>query len=179
MNKFIGKKSEIFSYNFLQVKIYKQKKPLIFMVKKGIKKEDFKTEVKISEKNMEKILIENFVSLQRVMVNLSEKFDGLSNNISKLLELFELSASALAKKDINFTKPMDEEKIIGKLNNILEQNKIIARGMALMGEGTGGGMPLQERTNPAPVPAFRQPPAHGISPITKGESYQKSPFKGF
>ena len=47
---------------------------------------------------MEKILIENFVSLQRVMTNLSEKFDGLSNNISKLLELFELSATALAKK---------------------------------------------------------------------------------
>ena len=127
------------------------------------------------KKSVEKILVENFVSLQKVLTNLSVKFDELSNNISKLLELFELSATALAKKDINFTKPMDEEKIINKLNNILEQNKIIARGMALMSEG---GEP-EKAIQPA-MPQFRQSPApsHGISPTTKGE-YQKSPFKGF
>ena len=37
----------------------------------------------------EKILVENFVALQKVMVNLSIKFDNLSGQISKLLELFE------------------------------------------------------------------------------------------
>src|SRR3990167_3397701 len=99
------------------------------MAKKAIKKEkasktNFKNPEKLELKgNLEIKLIENFVSLQKVMTNLSVKFDGLSNNISKLLELFELSAVALAKKDINFTKPVDEEKIMGKLNNILEQNK--------------------------------------------------------
>ena len=112
--------------------------------------------------NLEIKLIENFVSLQKVMTHLSEKFDGLSNNISKLLELFELSATALAKKDINFTKPMDEEKIMGKLNNILEQNKIIARGMALMGEGA-----MPERVMPAQAPTIL--PTRGISPIARGE----------
>ncbi len=146
------------------------------MVKKAIKKGDFKTEVKISEKNMEKILIENFVSLQRVMTNLSEKFDGLSNNISKLLELFELSATALAKKDINFTKQIDEEKIIGKLNNLLDQNKIIARGMALMSEGNREITP--EKITPVPGPISMPP--RGIPPIARvEEKYQKSPFKGF
>ncbi len=145
------------------------------MAKKVIK-QAAKKEPASKEKNIETKLIENFVSLQKVMTNLSVKFDELSNNISKLLELFELSAIALAKKDINFTKPMDEEKIIGKLNNILEQNKIIARGMALMSEGSAGIIP--EKTTP--VPSFRQPPAHGISPVTRGEEkYQKSPFKGF
>lgn len=143
-------------------------------------KKVIKTEVKISEKNMEKILIENFVSLQRVMVNLSEKFDELSKNISRLLELFELSAAALAKKDINFTKPMDEEKIMGKLNNILDQNKTIARGLALMHEGVGEGMPVPERTMSISAPPYRQPPAHGVPSTTKGEErYQKSPFKEF
>ena len=128
------------------------------------------------KKSVEKILVENFVSLQKVMTNLSYKFDELSSQISKLLELFELSATALAKKDINFTKPMDEEKIVNKLNNILEQNKIIARGLALMSEGGESEKAIQ----PAMPPQFRQSPApaHGISPTTKGE-YQKSPFKGF
>lgn len=139
------------------------------MVKKVVKREGLKTEFQ-NKGSLEMKLIENFVSLQKVMVNLSEKFDGLSENISKLLELFELSATALAKKDINFTKPMDEEKIMGKLNNILEQNKIIARGMALMSEGKGQELP------PASI---HQPQKSQVpSPIIKGE-YQKSPFKGF
>ncbi|KHO55254.1 MAG: hypothetical protein QT10_C0004G0041 [archaeon GW2011_AR19] len=41
------------------------------------------------KKSVEKILVENFVSLQKVMTNLSVKFDELSSQISKLLELFE------------------------------------------------------------------------------------------
>src|SRR3989344_4836234 len=142
------------------------------MPKKGEKNKKDKSEKLIQSGNLEMKLIENFVSLQKEMTNLSVKFDGLSNNISKLLELFELSATALAKKDINFTKPVDEEKIINKLNNILEQNKIIARGMALMSEG---GEP--EKTVQPAMPQFRSP---APSPITKGEErYQKSPFKGF
>ncbi|MBI2003959.1 hypothetical protein HYS72_00655 [Candidatus Pacearchaeota archaeon] len=137
------------------------------MVKKAVKNQE------VSKVSSNKGLVENFVSLQKVMTNLSVRFDELSNQISKLLELFELSAAALAKKDINFTKPMDEDKIINKLNNILEQNKIIARGMALMGEGREPEKIIQ----PA-MPQFRQSPAP--SPITKGEErYQKSPFKGF
>ena len=140
------------------------------------KKESKPKDKDLKDKQIEKILIENFVSLQKVMTNLSVKFDELSNQISKLLELFELSATALAKKDINFTKPFDEEKIMGKLNNILEQNKTIARGLALMSEGGESEKAIQ----PAMPPQFRQSPApaHGISPTTKGE-YQKSPFKGF
>ena len=144
------------------------------MVKKAVKREaasNISYKESEQKKSVEKMLVENFVSLQKVMTNLSVKFDELSSQISKLLELFELSATALAKKDINFTKPMDEEKIVNKLNNILEQNKIIARGMALMSEGRE-----PEQTIQPAMPQFRQSPAP--SPIVKGE-YQKSPFKGF
>ena len=145
------------------------------MVKKAIKREEYsKNSGKLELKgNLEIKLVENFVSLQKVMTNLSIKFDELSNNISKLLELFELSAVALAKKDINFTKPVDEEKIMGKLNNILEQNKIIARGMALMGEGRE-----PEKVIQPVMPQFRQSPASSPM-VKKEEGYQKSPFKGF
>lgn len=143
------------------------------MAKKVIKKKSIKK--KTTKKSSNKDLIaENFVALQRVMVNLSERFDELSNQISKLLNLFELSANAMAKKEINFTKPLDEEKIMGKLNNILDQNKIIARGLSLMHE---------QSTNPpqrAPLPVQKAPvkPAPQIKPNiprpTNPEQYQKS-----
>lgn len=83
--------------------------------------------------NMENILIENFVSLQKVMVNLSTKFDELTLKISKLLELFETSAKTLAEKDFDLEKNNRENtKILEKLDNVLDQNKTIARGLSLM-----------------------------------------------
>ena len=78
------------------------------------------------------ILLENFVSLQRVMTNLAVKLDDLSSNLSKLLELFEISAKALAEKDFDVEK--DNKEILDKLNGLVDQNKILARGMALMHE---------------------------------------------
>jgi len=78
----------------------------------------------------ERILVENFVALQRVMTNLSVKFDNLSSQISKLLELFEISAKALAEKNPSF----GGKEINKKIDNLLEQNKLIARGLTLMHE---------------------------------------------
>lgn len=79
------------------------------------------------------ILVSNFASLQKVMVNLSVKFEDLSNQISKLLQLFELSAKALAEKDFDVEKNnRDNTKILEKLENVLEQNKTLARGLTLM-----------------------------------------------
>lgn len=84
---------------------------------------------------VENILIENFISLQKVMTNLSVKFDNLANQISKLLELFEISAKALAEKDYEIEKNSKENvKILEKIENVLEQNKTIARGLSLMHE---------------------------------------------
>lgn len=82
---------------------------------------------------MESILIENFISLQKVMVNLSTKFDDLTFRISKLLELFEISAKSLAEKDFDSERNNKENmKILEKIENVLEQNKTIARGLSLM-----------------------------------------------
>ena len=41
--------------------------------------------------NIEKALIDNFISMQKVLTNLAIKFDNLSEQITKLLELFEIS----------------------------------------------------------------------------------------
>ena len=89
--------------------------------------------VKEQERKVEKILIENFVSLQKVMVNLSVKFEDLTKQISELLNLFEDSAKALVKKDFQEDKQGGKE-MLNKLDSIMNQNKIIAKGLTLMHE---------------------------------------------
>ncbi|MBI2044352.1 hypothetical protein HYT24_03245 [Candidatus Pacearchaeota archaeon] len=79
--------------------------------------------------NVEKILIENFVSLQRVMTNLSVKFDDLTRQLTKLLELFEISAKTIAEK-----KHFGDKEMTDKLNNLVEQNKTLAKGITLLHE---------------------------------------------
>jgi hypothetical protein len=91
-----------------------------------------------SERKVEQILVENFVSLQKVMTNLAVKFDNLSGQISKLLELFEISAKTLAEKGYQYSEEKVDKKVIEKLDNVLEQNKIIAKGIALLHENNMG-----------------------------------------
>jgi len=136
-----------------------------------------------SEVKVEKILIENFVSLQKVMANLSIKFDSLTNQISKLLELFEISAKSLAEKDFNLEKETrDDKEIMQKLDNLADQNKTIARGLTLMHEG----VPQQESSgfpseSSRPLPPLRKlRPSSSVIPkenkqqtMEAGE-YQKS-----
>jgi len=100
----------------------------------------------LHEERIEKALIQNFVSLQKVITNLSINFEGLSDKISRLLDIFEISARSLAEKDFDFTA--DNEEIRKKLDTLVEQNKIIAKGLTLLHEGetiTSGGK--MEMTN--------------------------------
>ena len=60
------------------------------------------------------------------MTNLTIKFGELSLNISKLLNIFEESAKALAKSE----KQVDGQ-VINKIDSLLEQNKTIAKGLVL------------------------------------------------
>jgi len=119
----------------------------------------------------EKILIENFIALQKVNTNLSIKFDKLTNQISSLLELFEVSAKTLAEKDFDIQKEhKDNKQIIEKIDNLLEQNRTIARGVALVHEGPERRPTYSpQRTMQSPVPEQAQ----------NIEGYQKSvPPKG-
>jgi len=118
--------------------------------------------------NIEKTLIENFVSLQKVMVNLSIKFDNLTDQISKLLNLFEISAKTLAQKEFDTEGNKEKnKKIIEKIDKLLEQNKTIARGLTL----------IHEIKNKPPLP--KQFPPQQISTPIPGKTmnvneYQKS-----
>ena len=98
------------------------------MVKSLKKESKTSNEIKI-----EQALIENFIALQKVMANLLLKFDNLTNQISKLLNLFEISAKTLAEKEFDAENgKRDDRKIAEKLDSLLEQNKILARGITLL-----------------------------------------------
>lgn len=144
------------------------------MVKKQIVKSS-KSKAPSNKENVNKILIENFVSLQKVMTNLSSKFDNLAGQISKLLELFEISAKALAEKDFGDEKEKkDNKKVLEKIDNLLEQNKIIARGVTLLHESSHE----QKFENPFPGKPIPPQPQNTENAIDAGQ-YQKSFSSGY
>jgi len=111
-------------------------------IKKTPRKTSKRTPRKTSRKtNVEQALIDNFVSLQKVLTNLSIKFEELSSNMSKLLQLFEISAKTFIEKysEKESDKGMDKERsndseFLNKLDSLLDQNKTIAKGIMLMEE---------------------------------------------
>ena len=114
------------------------------------------TEKRMTAKEREELLIENFVGLQHAMTNMSVKFGMLSDNISKLLQIFEESAK-------NFVSGgrSDDKDMLNKIDSLLDQNKTIAKGLVLM-EGKLRGraeephmvQPMTEapRIRPKPLP---------------------------
>ena len=99
------------------------------MAKEEVKKKPSKIEV-------EQALIDNFINLQRVLTNLSLKFDELSTNMSKMLQLFEISAKTFAEKySTEEPKSGDvDTELLKKLDSLLDQNKTISKGIMLMEE---------------------------------------------
>ncbi len=130
------------------------------------------------ENRTERALIENFVSLQKVMTNLSVKFDGLTSQISKLLELFEISAKSLAEKDTGTEKANKDTKILlEKMDNMFDQNKTLAQGLTMMHdriEDRGHDSPPYETPKAFPKPIQRMPPRPMSGQVPKQEIRQDS-----
>tara|TARA_Y100000310_G_scaffold29221_2_gene27708 strand:- start:491 stop:895 length:405 start_codon:yes stop_codon:yes gene_type:complete len=84
-------------------------------------------------KSIEKLLIENFIELQKIQTGLSIKFETLAGEISKLLTLFETSAkSFMEKQGTQINK--EDKAFLEKLDRLIDQNKVIAKGLTLMEE---------------------------------------------
>ncbi len=83
------------------------------------------------KKNLEEKLIENLISLQKVHLGLTEKFDSLSKQISQLLALFEMAARSFANNPAIKGTEKDKE-FIDKIDKLLDQNKTLAKGLMLM-----------------------------------------------
>jgi hypothetical protein len=111
-------------------------------------------EKKMTAREREELLIENFVGLQHAMTNLSIRFGSLSDNIIKLLSVLEESAK-------NFMEggKADDQDLLKKINSLLDQNKTIAKGLVLMesklrGRAEQPELPSEElRTRPRPLPS--------------------------
>ncbi|MEK6847148.1 MAG: hypothetical protein AABY16_03205 [Nanoarchaeota archaeon] len=86
-----------------------------------------------SRENLEDHLAHSLVELQKVHVNLAEKFDKLSQQIENLLALFELAARNFAKQPHMQGTEKDKE-FLDKIDKLLEQNKVLAKGLTLMEE---------------------------------------------
>jgi len=122
----------------------------------------------LTKAELEQALINNFTNLQKVLTNLSIKFEELSNNMSKLLQLFEISAKSFAEKYSGkleeLEKPTKEEmqkqkeldkKYLEKLDSLLNQNKIIAKGIMLMEEKIRQRDAHQPQHHPIPESRFK------------------------
>lgn len=88
----------------------------------------------ITNKDIQIGLLNNFVSLQRVLTNLTSKFDKLSSDISRLLNVYEEAAKVFAEKVQSGNIPNDEKDMLKKLDILLEQNKTVAKGLTLIEE---------------------------------------------
>jgi len=141
------------------------------------------TKNKFKKTNIEEILVVNFISLQKVMTNLSVDFNNLNSQISKLLELFETSAKTLTEKNIKFDTGKEEKKMVEKLDTLLDQNKIIAKSLTFLHEMPEE-MPIpksapqltQQPIIQQPMPSQRPPTALQPSPVKQVSTnqYQKS-----
>jgi transcriptional regulator of NAD metabolism len=68
------------------------------------------------------------------MTNLSIKFDSLSDQMSRLLQLFEISAKTFVVKQEELTSSKDDQELVKKLDVLMDQNKTIAKGLTLVEE---------------------------------------------
>ncbi len=114
--------------------------------------------VRKSHEQLNHMLIENFVSLQKVITNMTIKFDRLSDNMAKLLNLFEMSARSFMSSP-NIAEAEKDKEFLEKLNSLLDQNKTIAKGLTLMEERFRErvyGGPTQVQRTEQPMPQFPQ-----------------------
>ncbi|MFH1500635.1 MAG: hypothetical protein ABIE22_01690 [archaeon] len=108
---------------------------------------------KTDDKTLE-LLAENFLSLQKAMTNMAVKFDSLADQMSKLLNLFEISAKDFVERQGKVGRT--DKELATKINSLMDQNKTIAKGLHVMGE--------RIKIHPhIPAPPINQP----ISPDTK------------
>ncbi len=118
-----------------------------------VNKKSKKSPTKKKKEDVEKLLLENFVVLQEVLSDLTKEFKGLSAEMSKLLGIFETSAKSFAEKQGAEISKEDKE-FLGKLDKLIEQNKVIAKGLTLMEERM---RPSNQKNSPQP-PQQQSPP---------------------
>jgi len=122
---------------------------------KAVKSKSKKEDHKINLYELEKKLVENMVELQKVHTHLAGKFDRLSIQISDLLNLFEMAAKSFMEQPAIKETEKDKE-FLDKIDRLLEQNKVIARGLTLMEER------IREKMYGSPHPGMQHNVHHAV-----------------
>jgi hypothetical protein len=123
------------------------------------------------------LLLENSVVLQKNLLALNERLDTLTTHIADLLKLFELAAKNIAEKpELGF-----EKEFLDKLNLLLEQNKLLARGITLISQGPMAAMPQLPTTRPAyqPMPPPRPGMAAPAMPVAESRAPMAEPSEEY
>ncbi len=112
------------------------------------KKENSQQDTKTPKETLEEQTLHSLIELQKVHINLAEKFDKLASQIQSLLGLFETAARNFARQPQMQTTERDKE-FLEKIDKLLDQNKVLAKGLTLMEEK------MRERVyGPGVKPAF-------------------------
>ena len=113
---------------------------------------------KIGREEKLDLLIKNTISLQKVIMDLASDVNSLNADIKKMLTLFEEANKAF--KEGKFQAPA---AITGdlpeKINQLIEHNKIIAKGIVLLEDFLKEKISAQtesaEKFQPKPLPEYR------------------------
>lgn len=109
-------------------------------------------EKKATSKDKDDLLMENFITLQKVLTNLAVRVDSLTDQTSKLLSLFEISAKSMAQRQ-GTAISKDDKDFLHKMDQLIEQNKLIARGITMMDDRHREHPPInREDIKPKPLP---------------------------
>jgi hypothetical protein len=133
----------------------------------------------------DEILVDNFVGLQKALVNVSVKFNELTERIDKLLDIYQRAADVFIQKQI---KEGDRRvELDRKVGTVMQQNKQIARRQVMMQQPPRSGpsptMPLPPGPSSAPqeqppgIPSIaNQAPSPGVIPQAPGDSTKPQPL---
>ena len=76
-----------------------------------------------------KLLLENFIALQEALTNIGYETKELNKKVTAMLDLFETAAK-------NFQEHPESRNLSSKIDELVEQNKIIAKSLLLMHKTT-------------------------------------------
>lgn len=80
-----------------------------------------------------KLLIENNVALQKVLTDVSGDMKDLTKEVGKLLEVFKEAGKTFGEeKAVDDIRKDEEKALIPKLDELIDQNKTIAKGLILL-----------------------------------------------
>ncbi|MCU0642030.1 MAG: hypothetical protein MUF61_00410 [archaeon] len=139
-----------------------------------------KIKFNVPKLTMPKELTENMVMMQKVMVILAEKMDNLAKQTSELLRLFESAAKTFIE---NPALAGRDKEMLDKINQLLEQDRLIARGVIYVEEKVNkidkdvDIIMAVPSARPAPAPVVQAsaiPAQQPAAPAPSQEEYQAS-----